>query len=302
MTRTTLALLVLAQAGCRVTAEAPEALSDAMVTAFLDMDHDEAELAAVLRNMEAQLYRTVPVSDPDTVDRSMSPRLLTEADVQVVSPRPPDADPANAPGIAVAFLSAYEIDQHARIPMFADQAAEKLEPASPEKFDRTFLEGEDCWQDRGCTWLKTTQDVTKKNPLLEIPYVFLKDFRWVDLAAGTDDPEPRWGFVARSWDPDSFSSENGKNTIVQSYTIEVWIPRDGRGFLWADLPQEEQDAADEQLRESDSAGGGTLRLLNLWNETTLSFDVDENIELGTIRWGMDENFKAHETWLADHPE
>jgi hypothetical protein len=50
---------------------------------------------------------------------------------------------------------------------------------------------------------------------------------------------------------------------------------------------------------ADSDGSGTLRLLSLWTEQDLSLAVSEGTERGTIRWGQERNFKAHDAWLEE---
>jgi hypothetical protein len=174
----------------------------------------------------------------------------------------------------------------------ADQ--KPVEPQSPDHYERHFLEGRDCWEGRGCAVLKTHQDVTKKNALLEVPYEFFKDFRWVDMNAGLQGAEPRWAYVAKSWNPDSFTGVRGNNTLIQSYTVEFWFPRDGRGFLW----EEEEDFEQGDLVE-DSDGAGALRLLSLWTETDLSIAAGDDIVMGTIRYGIEQNFEAVEDFLGN---
>ena len=68
----------------------------------------------------------------------------------------------------------------------------------------------------------------------------------------------------RAWNKESFSGENGKNHILQSFTIDVVIPRDGRGFLGTSETVNTNDGE----WTSDSTGGGLLQLLSLWAEMT----------------------------------
>jgi len=275
--------------GCRESSVAPQTFSDPLVGIMVTFDGEEEVLAEQLRRMEEELYRELEVESSDVVKRSLLPPALANEDVDHLSPRP-DRDVAQALAMALAYASPHDMERHAALPLLPDQRP--LEPSSPDHYDREFLEGEACWGERTCLWLKTFQDLTKVYTLGIIPpitYEFYKDFRWVDVST---EGEPRWVIAARSWNPGEYGSENGKNIIHQSYTVELWFPRDGRGYVEDPPPEGDR---------GDSAGGGTLRLLSLWTETTLASDPSETTELGTIRWGMDGNMKAHDKWLADHP-
>lgn len=283
-------LAITVVGACKDSAEAPATFADPLMATFTEMDGDDATYAAAVRALEVQIYETIPVESTDLVARSIEPEGITEDDVANLSPRP-DRDPADCLSVGVSALSSFEITDHAEIPLVPDQRP--LEPSSPDHYDRTFLSGEDCWADQGCTWLTTRQELTKVYTgglIPPITYGMMKDFRWVNLA---EEGDPRWAFVARSWDDDAYSSENGKNTIWQSYTIELWLPRDGRGYL--------RDGAGED-GFADSAGGGTLRFLVLWNETELALTDSEDLEKGTIRWGIDKNMQAHEAWLGENAD
>lgn len=286
--RSWLCCFMLLSGGCKELVLAEEAHSDALVTAFRDLHADEEVVAATLRSLERQSYVNVDLMAPSEADRSVGPAPLTEADIADLEH--PDVDPGEALAVAVLGLSPFELAAHATIPVLEDQRP--VEPQSPDHYERTFLEGRECWEDRDCALLLTHQSLTKQNALLKVPYEFFKDFRWVDLSAGTDE-DPRWAYVAKSWNPDSFAGDNGKNTIVQSYTVEFWIPRDGRGFRWDD-PEVEQ----VEGRTADSTGGGVLRMLCLWTQTDLSIAVTDEITIGTIRWGIQQNFDAADAFLG----
>jgi hypothetical protein len=279
--------------GCKPSVEAPASLSEAMRASLVSFDADDATLAPAVRALEEQLYRTVPVRSANTLDRSVEPDALTVDDIAGMSPRP-DRDPAAAIKTAVAWSSPHPLAQHARIPLLEDQRP--LEPSSPDDYDRTFLAGQDCWADRGCALLQTYQSLTKvytANIIPPITYTMYKDFRWVDLHADLGG-EPRYTWIARSWDDEPASSENGKNTIWASYTLEAWLPQDGAGFVWGDEAKPTED-------HGDSVGGGTVRLLVLWTETEFAASDDPDIQVGTIRWGIDQNMKAHDAWLDENP-
>jgi hypothetical protein len=282
-------IVMLMFAACRPSDKIRTEFGAPIIEAYGRFEDEDAALAPVLFALEEQLYRSLEIDHKDTLKRSVIPPELTDAQVAGLEGAP-DRDPGACIGMLVGFASSFSIEAHATLPLFADQRP--LEPASPDHYDRTFLEGEDCWGDRSCLMLRTHQDLTKVYTAGFIPpiaYEFFKDFRWVDI--GAEDGSPRWVYTARTWNPGSFSSENGKNTLLQSYTLEVWYPRDGRGFRFADT---------EEVPESqgDSDGGGVTRFQAVWSEQDIDLSNDPEMQAGTIRWGLDRNFQAHEDFLA----
>ncbi len=284
---------LLLSLGCKALPEADPELSTALVQALRNFDLPDEDMAPSLRAIERQLYLRLELDSRDEAKRAVGPEPITDLDVAALEPRP-DRDLADATAVATATLSAFGIEQHATIPPMEDQRP--VEPQSPEHYERTWLEGRECWEERGCDWMVTFQELTKEYGLnIAITYEFHKDFRWVDMNADQSGALPRYAYIARSWTPQTYSSDNNKNHILQSYTLELWLPRDGGGFLWETHVLEEG----EEAREVDSDGEGTLRLLSLWTESDMSLAVSEEIEVGTIRWGMNQNFKAVEAFLDE---
>jgi hypothetical protein len=275
-------LLLAAATACKkAPPDANPEFSDALVYVFRSFEGEEADLAYAVRNLEEQIYLNMDLDASNSLDRALSPTHLTAEDVGDLER--PQRNLADALPVAVAGRSAWPVEDHRLIAMLSDHTV--VEPYSPDYFERTFLEGDDCWFDRECEVMKTHNDLIKDNVLLTIPYWFYKDYRWVDL--GLPDPadvpdgeeavntgEPRWALVARSWTTETFSGDSGKNTIMQSFTIELWVPMDD---------------------------GGTLRLLSLWGETELGgLNVSDDTVAGTTRVGIDQNFDAQEEWLDEN--
>jgi hypothetical protein len=52
----------------------------------------------------------------------------------------------------------------------------------------------------------------------------------------------------------------------------------------------------------DSEGAGVLRLLSLWTETELSLPAGEELVMGTIRFGIQQNFDATEDFLREQAD
>ena len=270
------ALLAL---GCR--RDSPPAdpeFSDTLTWLLSSFDTaEEADLAFAMRALEEQIQRDMDLSSSNPVNRSLLPSRLSEADVADIERENTDRDIAAAIPVAVARRSDFPVERHAALQLLADQRP--VEPYSPDKYDRSFLEGEDCFADNGCQVLRTSNDLTKENLLMTIDYLLLKDFRWVDLSlpdpSSTEAPSgpPRMAILGRSWTDRSWAGREGNSFIHQSYTVEVWIPQEK----------------------------GSLRLQSLWSETEFDgLSVSDDAVIATTRSGIDRNFEAAEDYLAEN--
>ena len=297
--------------GCESAPQANPVFSDATIFTFVQFDDPEpANLAFAMRQLERETYLAVDVDQEDPRDRALIPERLAAEDISGFDQLPeayPEGfsgagDPivvGRALGVTVVGLSFHEPSLHPGYFVLPVQIP--VEPGSPNHYDRTIDSGADCFVDRGCDALRTTNDLTKENELMTASYILRKDYRWIDLnlpdPAGLPEGEPivnegaeRWALAARSWDPEVVIGVEGNTAIYQSYTIEIWVPRDGDGYI--------RDPADENLGggtwTGDSTGGGSLRMMTLWSET--SFGTDVAVENVTID-GIDEIFVAQNDWL-----
>ena len=295
-------LILVLLGGCRASPPANPSFNDAIQFAFREFETEEpAQVAFALRQLERELYLAVDITANSNLDRSLSPTGLTEDDLRGL--QHPDRDPALAVPIAVAKLSNHPIDEHRQLPLLPDQRP--IEPGSPNFYERNFLNDSDaCWQDRDCESLRTVNDLTKENLLLTITYTLPKDYRWIDLAlpdpADEINPEappatPRWAYIARSWTTDRATEGDDGASIEQSYSFEIWLPRDGNGFV---RDGSEQNAEDGEW-SSDSSGGGTLRMMSVWAESDIGADVSDELVAYATRGGIDDIFDAQETWLSE---
>ncbi len=304
-----LAALTLLSACSIDQAAGPQAnpsFNDAAKFAFVEFDDPEpANLAFAVRQFEREIYLAVDVTAASDQDRVMQLEDLGEEDLEGLGQIPdvyPEGfdlegepvDPERTFPIAVAKTSAFEPADHVGYMVLEDQVP--VEPSSPDHYDRTFLDGtEVCFPVQECERLLTENFLTKDNLLLTITYDLIKQYRWVDL--NLPDPadftegeeivnegEKRWAIIARSWDPEVAVGVNGNTAIFQSYSVEVWVPRDGGGYLSDD-------------GSADSTGGGSLRLLALWSETSFG---DSATVINATRSGIDGIFDAQEEWLEDH--
>lgn len=288
-------------AGCTLPPRGNPEFDDATSFAFLQFDvPSQADMAFAMRALEHQLYLSVDLDAESADDRALSPAALT--DDQLEGLERPDRPAANLRAVTVIQDSAFVPTDHRAYIQLADQLP--VEPSSEQFYNRTLVQGEDCWGSRECEFLRTENDLTKDNILLTIRYDLFKDYRWVDLnlpdpdtvsegEEPVNDGEKRWALAARSWTKQQWATEDETKWVRQSYSIEVWIPRDGGGYLRA--------AGDENLSEGtwthDSTGGGSLRMLTLWGENDLGVDVDEGFEIRTIQNGIDDIFDAQDVWL-----
>jgi hypothetical protein len=182
-----------------------------------------------------------------------------------------------------------------------------VEPYSPNIYDREFEVGADCWQDQGCERMETYNVLTKSNLALSVPYEFHKHFRWVDMnlpepaevpegEVAVNEGDPRWAFVARSWTSESFVGESENDAINQSYTIDMWMPRNGEGFIRS----AEDVNQDDGEWTTDSTGEGSLRMLALWHETIVNGTLqDGTFAEGFTRGGIQDNFDAADDYIRD---
>jgi hypothetical protein len=286
---------------CQAPPQADPEFSDAARFAFREFDTDEpARLAFAVRALEEQLYLSLDLEAESASDRWMEPEFLSDEDVEGID-HPDYPVDAGLP-VAVGKFSAFEVPAHPPYLSMADQTP--VEPGGP-LYDRTFQDSADtCWPSNGCEWMRTDNHLIKQNFLLTVEYDLFKDYRWIDL--NLPDPstvpegqpvvnegEPRWAIAARSWTDQVWVGDNGANEIQLSFSFEVWIPRDGGGYVRSadDVNQ------NEGTWTTDSSGGGSLRLLSLWSRTNLSDSTDDAIVQNTIRGGVEDIFEAQEEWL-----
>lgn len=277
---------LLLAACARSSPEADADMAAGMPLLFQIFEEEDRQIGELLRNLETQSYTSLDLAANSVIDRSFEPIPIADEHVEGVTH--PGLDLTLALGIAAARVSPHTGDDYAAVVVMPDQRP--VEPYSPDLYDRSFTEGEACFLDRSCAVVRTDNDLIKKNPLMQVRYRLLKDFRWVDMS---DDDTPRWAMIARSWQEESATGDGGKATIHQSFSIEFHIPRDGRGFLLADAPA-------DMLYAEDSAAGGTLRVQAVYSETTFTtMQVGENVIRGTVRSGIDKNFEAADDFMAE---
>lgn len=246
---------------CAAPPDATQTFSDAAVAALIAFDDDDSStIAAAFAQLEAQIESELDLSSASVLDRSLSPVDLTEADVDNLEH--PDRDPALALPVALAFDSDFSCAAHDALALLADHT--ETEPNSPEKYDRTFQSGLDCYPD-SCEFLRAKNDLIKQNPLMVVPMVVMKDWRAFEMADG------RAARASRGWMLDPADDVDGRATVQQSFAIELWVDQDQ----------------------------GSLRLLVLWAETTFpNSEFDDAAVSSTTALGMNDLYTRHDEWLA----
>lgn len=274
-------MLLILSLACRPAPPANPAFDEAAAFALQSFDEaDPINLAFAARAIESQVLEDIDL-DGGLLDRSRTPTALSEQ-TAASFPGVPDRDPALCLPVSVAHLSAWPVADHVVVQQLADQRP--IEPASKDKYDRIVLEGAECWESRDCEFLRTENPLIKDNSVMTLDYTLWKDLRWVDL--GLPDPadvpegevgestEERWALVGRSWISESAVATEGGASILQSYSVEVWVPQDD---------------------------GQTLRMMALWSETEFEDGggPGDDAVAGTTRYGIQGIFDAADEWIED---
>ncbi|MFT5582706.1 MAG: hypothetical protein ACI9VR_000282 [Cognaticolwellia sp.] len=277
----TVSSLLAMSLACRPAPPANPAFDEAAAFALTSFDdEDPINLAFAARAIEAQVLDDIDL-DGGLLDRSRTPQVMSEQ-TAASFPEVPERDPGLCLPVSVAHLSAWSIEDHVAVQQLADQRP--IEPASADKYDRIILEGAECWASRECELLRTENPLIKDNVSMTLDYTLWKDLRWVDL--GLPDPADvpegeiaetngeRWALVGRSWISESAQATEGGASIMQSYSIEVWLPQDGQQ---------------------------TLRMMALWSETQFEDDdgPDDDSVAGITRYGIQGIFDAADDWIED---
>lgn len=261
--RAALALTLLPlMVGCKEAIVAPTELNELSRFLFVEWDNEDPEvMSAGVTGFDTWSAGVERSPDASLEDRFYSITPITRPDVEGLVNH--DLDPAAAPAVAVITTSAFDVADHAGLFGLADQRP--LEPSSPDRYDRVITDGDpDCFAERGegCETLASSNDINRKNVLVNVDYVLTKVWRWVDLEDG------RQAIAARAYTPDEGSSADPEKYIKQVYTIELWIPTDS----------------------------GTTRWLVTWQEAELGLDEDTVESL--VASSMDDSYEAVEEYLS----
>jgi len=214
----------------------------------------------------AQLIELLGEIDLDTEykERCFVPDPLTEEDI--VDIEHPDRDPADVLAVALVMASDFLPAAQAEVIILPDQRP--VEPASPDMYDRTFLDPTDpsCFPGQGCDRLDTTNHILKDYLALNMEYDMPKYFRWVEIG---ETGSGEWAILGRAWIEQEYETDGGAIQLNQSYSLDVFFPH----------------------------GDGAARYMSLWPETFIDGIEDEFI-YETTAMGMDQMFTATEEYLT----
>jgi hypothetical protein len=251
---------------------------------FREFDRaSDADLAFVVRSLEASVESTVDWGSEELIDRSPAVDLLQGDDTEGLEH--PDADPAECLAVSLAARSDHAIGRHVTAALQTDQTPG--DPSAPDHHVRVFLEGTElCFADRSCAVLEVQDELTRSNPLFNITLTDRVDYRWLDLglpdptavllgADSVNEGEPRWAIVSHSWLPER--AADGNAAFEQAYSLGLWIPADA------------------------SATAAVLRYSASWTQTELGFTLDDTTMRQLARGAIQDAYDAQETWLETLP-
>jgi hypothetical protein len=221
--------LLLAACSAPETPPAPAEVEDLCPRTYRDQP-DSTALAVDLPELDTWL---ADEWDPSVPGYALD--ALTDADVAGLTR--PDRSLEDAIGGEAAAASVHTLDQHVAFVMQTDQSV--VNPGDYAKFDRSFLEGGDCFATRACDVLRTWNDITKTAAFgVIIPYAYEKDYRRVYYTDA--DGESREAVVSRGWVEQVSLSDDGANGILQSYNLDVFLAQPDGGVVrvqaqWAEM-------------------------------------------------------------------
>jgi hypothetical protein len=207
--------------GCAAPPKAPSDLNDLSLFLFREWPDSQAEpMESGITTMQSFLSPLAAKGElsGDINARSWQVNPPQKTDLTGIT-FPAGANPQECVGAAVAFKSAWSIQDHAKLQLQTNQL-----PAEPTAtlYTRTFTSPTDpsCFLDQSCVVLNTSNDVTRANPLGTVNLTLMKDFRWVSVktSSGT-----LLAFVARSWTEKAAKGSAAGSAILQSYAVDVWI-------------------------------------------------------------------------------
>lgn len=210
--RTAVLPLLLAIA-CNPPPEAPGELDDLSRYLFASWS-DEAAATAGLDTLQV-LLDDVDLDDDDVDDRSfLIGPIGADALLDVEHPA---RDPDDTVGVGVGLASPWPVADHARLQTEDDQLPWEI---SAVAYERTFVEPEDpsCFADGSCDIMRTENLIERSSIALKVEYLLFKDFRWIEITGG------QRAFFSRSWCDRVWEGENGSSSVLQSYSLDVWLP------------------------------------------------------------------------------
>lgn len=255
----------LVSSGCVHTVDAPVELTTLSPKMFADQD-DADLLSDDLDGLASWL------DSRDSVEDGYILPPMPESGVVDIT-RPPNTSLGNTIGGLADAQSTATLQQQVDFILLADQTVVNQNDYST--FDRTFLEGEDCFGDGSCDRLVTENDMVKTSLGVTIPYFYFKDYQRVVFldADGTE----RNAVVSRGWIEEEGwevvdEEKEPKNGLVQSYTLDVFM---------------------------ESPDGTVHRSQALWTEMVLSIDLGQQFLEDQLILGLRGVFEDTDAAIAE---
>ncbi len=224
-----LLLPLLSLLACKSPVEAPTEMDELARYLLREFEaEDPAGLEAGLDNLRPLLA--------DAPDEGWTLTSLDLADLGDLEP-PQGLNPSATSGLAVVYASPHSVADHVPLMLLDD-----MTPCSPtaESYERSFLEGRDCFADKDCTFLRTVNAIHRSNLLMEMSFTLYEDYRWVGDAV-----------LSRNWIAESAHGDEDSNHLWQDWEVEVWLPEDNGGTLrlWAMWTEAEYAGITEDMAE-----------------------------------------------------
>ena len=257
--RSFLPCIALLAAGCHKEREpAPTEMTDLVRYLFSNWEDPEL-LPEAVDNLGAWIDRNIDT--PEAHD-GLELEPLSEADIAGVTH--PEKSLVDLVGVAGEAPSAFPVEDHAAYLVLADQTF--TNPGTFKLYARTITEGEPALFASGEGELvRTTNDVTTSTLGIEVPYVLLKDYRWVE---GEDER----AIIGRAWIEERSCNDGGGNCVEHTYSIDAF---------YADGPQRSQ------------------RMTASWSDVVTSPSFGHDTKVGSLALGIQKVFEHSEEFLED---
>ena len=256
----TLTILTCAlAAGCaRERDPAPTEMVDLVRFLFANWE-DEELLPEAVDNLGRWL-----VDNVDTEEAEDGLRLDPLAPADIGSVTHPDTSLAELIGATGSARSAFPLEDHAGYLILPDQTFSN--PSQYKKYDRTITAGDPEGFATGADRILRTETAVETSTLgVTIPYVLMKDYRWVT-------GEAHEAVVGRAWVEERFCNDGGGNCLEHTYSVDLF---------YADGPD------------------ASMRMTASWSHVEASISVPDDTLVASLAMGIQNVFRACEEFLVE---
>jgi hypothetical protein len=253
-----LLVLSVSLAGCKRREPAPTEMTDLVRYTFLHWEEDEL-LPEAMDNLQRWLADNI---DSEQANKGFELPDLSAEDVADV--QRPDRDLALMIGATGAAPSPFPLSDHAATVVLDSQLF-----SNPDAYDSyvRHIEGDTGAFADGSGLVRTRNEITTTTLGITIPYVMIKDYRWVE-------GESSRSILARSWVEERFCNEGGGSCLEQTFSVDVFFDEDG----------------------------STWRMTAAWNEITSTIPLPDATRVATLAIGIQDVFRSTDEFLAGEQE